>query len=132
MFNAKPLQVGFVLLQSAYGFVAFHKANIANPRLRFHDFRLTSSQRMRLHDGVRCRSPLVFLVDDCATPGRAPDDPERLAGHAVGAGRPPIARMDRLHDAAVQLPDFAHAARERGAIGCLGQCNRPRGSEHGL
>jgi hypothetical protein len=29
MFNAKPLQVGFVLLQSACGFVAFHKANIA-------------------------------------------------------------------------------------------------------
>jgi hypothetical protein len=39
MFNAKPLQVGFVLLQSAYGFVAFHKTNIANQSLRFHDFR---------------------------------------------------------------------------------------------
>ena len=39
MFNAKPLQVGFVLLQSAYGFVAFHKTNKANQSLRFHDFR---------------------------------------------------------------------------------------------
>ena len=36
MFNAKPLQVSFVLLQSADGF-----ANIANPSLRFHDFHLT-------------------------------------------------------------------------------------------
>jgi mRNA interferase MazF len=44
MFNAKPLQLGFVLLQSAYGFVAFHKANIANRSLRFHDFRLTSER----------------------------------------------------------------------------------------
>ena len=34
MFNAKPLQVGFVLLQSAYGFVSFHKANIASWGLR--------------------------------------------------------------------------------------------------
>jgi hypothetical protein len=42
MFNAKPLQVGFVLLQSACGFVAFHKANIATRSLRFRDFLLTS------------------------------------------------------------------------------------------
>ena len=42
MFNAKPLQVGFVLLQSAFGFVAFHKANIATRSLRFRDFLLMS------------------------------------------------------------------------------------------
>jgi hypothetical protein len=30
-----------VLLQSAYGFVAFHNTNIANWSLRCHDFRLT-------------------------------------------------------------------------------------------
>ena len=41
VFNAKPLQVSFVLPQSADGFVAFHKTNIANRSLRFHDFRLT-------------------------------------------------------------------------------------------
>jgi hypothetical protein len=29
MFDAEPLQIGFVLLQSADGFVSFHKANIA-------------------------------------------------------------------------------------------------------
>jgi hypothetical protein len=31
MFNAKPLQIGFVMLQSAYGFVACHKFILANP-----------------------------------------------------------------------------------------------------
>jgi hypothetical protein len=30
MFNAKPLQVGFVLLQSYYGFVSLHKICVAN------------------------------------------------------------------------------------------------------
>jgi hypothetical protein len=39
MFNAKPLQVGFVLLQSYYGFVSLHKICVANWSLRFHDFR---------------------------------------------------------------------------------------------
>jgi hypothetical protein len=29
MFDAKPLQTGFVLLQSAYGFIAFHSGIIA-------------------------------------------------------------------------------------------------------
>jgi hypothetical protein len=31
MFDAKPLQIGFVLPQSAYGFIAFHGFMIANP-----------------------------------------------------------------------------------------------------
>ena len=58
---------------------------------------------------------------------------KRLAGHAVGAGP----TSNRTHGPVtrrgdVQLPDVAHAARERGAIGWLGQCNRPRGSEHSL
>jgi hypothetical protein len=39
MFNAKPLQVGFVLLQSAYGFVSHHKISVASWSPRFHDFR---------------------------------------------------------------------------------------------
>ena len=35
MFDAKP---GFMLLQSAYGFIAFHQDIIANPADRFHGF----------------------------------------------------------------------------------------------
>jgi hypothetical protein len=31
MFNAKPFQVGFVLLQSADGFVSFHKNKYSKP-----------------------------------------------------------------------------------------------------
>jgi hypothetical protein len=31
MFDAKPLQIGFVLLQSPHGFIAFHNNIIANP-----------------------------------------------------------------------------------------------------
>ena len=36
----------------------------------------TPTQSLELPDGVYCRSPLAFLLDDCATPDRAPDDPE--------------------------------------------------------
>jgi hypothetical protein len=39
MFDAKPLQIGFVLLQSAYGFIALHAAIIANPGGCSHVFR---------------------------------------------------------------------------------------------
>jgi hypothetical protein len=39
MFDAKPLQIGFVLLQSPHGFIAFHNNMIANPGGRFHVFR---------------------------------------------------------------------------------------------
>jgi hypothetical protein len=35
----RAVQVGFVLLQPAYGFVAFHKISVANWSLRFHDSR---------------------------------------------------------------------------------------------
>ena len=38
-FDAKPFQIGFVLLQSAYGFIAFHGNIIANPGGCFHVFR---------------------------------------------------------------------------------------------
>jgi hypothetical protein len=31
MLHAKPFQTGLVLLQPAYGFLAFHRENIANP-----------------------------------------------------------------------------------------------------
>ena len=39
MFDAEPFQLGFVLLQSAYGFVAFHRPSIANLGGCFHFFR---------------------------------------------------------------------------------------------
>jgi hypothetical protein len=51
---------------------------------------------------------------------------KRLAGHAVGAGptsNRTLGPVTRRGD--VQLPDVDDAARERGAIDWLGQCNRP-------
>ena len=41
MFDAKPLQVGFVLLQSL-GFIAFHNSIVANPGCSFHAFRVAA------------------------------------------------------------------------------------------
>jgi hypothetical protein len=42
MFNAEPLQVGLVLLQPLYGFVAFHKNKHNKTEGRCHDFHLVS------------------------------------------------------------------------------------------
>jgi hypothetical protein len=39
MFDAKPLQIGFVPLQCPHGFIAFHNNIIANPSGCFHVFR---------------------------------------------------------------------------------------------
>jgi hypothetical protein len=39
MFDAKPLQTGFVLPQPANGFIAFHGNIVANPGDGFHVFR---------------------------------------------------------------------------------------------
>jgi len=38
MFDAKPLQIGFVLLQPANGFIALHGNIVANPGGNFHVF----------------------------------------------------------------------------------------------
>jgi hypothetical protein len=48
MFDAEPVQIGFVLLQSADDFVSFHRVNVANCGLRFHDFSLPASLRVCL------------------------------------------------------------------------------------
>jgi hypothetical protein len=46
MFDAKPLQVGFVLLQSADGFIAFHGNMIANSSGCFPVIRLSPRRDM--------------------------------------------------------------------------------------
>jgi len=43
MFDAKPLQIGFVLPQSADGFISFHRQIVANPNGWFYGFRLRRS-----------------------------------------------------------------------------------------
>jgi hypothetical protein len=53
MFDAKPLQIGFVLLQSADGFIAFHGNIIANPSGCFHVFRFRRARWVR---GARLNS----------------------------------------------------------------------------
>jgi hypothetical protein len=71
----------------------------------------TPTLSLELPDGVRCRSPLAFLVDDCATPGRAPDDPETACR----------ARRGRWPD----LQSHAwtgYTTRRRATAGCCPRC----------
>jgi hypothetical protein len=51
MFDAKPLQIGFVLLQSPHGFIAFHNNMIANPSGRFHVFGFAEAYAVRRQEG---------------------------------------------------------------------------------
>jgi hypothetical protein len=80
----------------------------------------TPTLSLELPDGVRCRSSLALLVDDCATPGPHRVIRKWLAGHAVGTGP----TSNRTHELVtrrgdVQLPDVAHAGRERGQLAGL-------------
>jgi hypothetical protein len=48
MFDAEPLQIGLVLLQSAYGFVACHNFTISKSGICFHFFHFHSNHLRRM------------------------------------------------------------------------------------
>ena len=56
-----------MLLQSAYGFVAFHNTKIANWSLRFHDFRLTVLSAMFLPWRIVCTQSFTSVMAMAST-----------------------------------------------------------------
>src|SRR5271166_5044433 len=77
MFDAEPLQIGSVQLQSAYRFIACHKIILANPRSCFHMFWRQPSPPS---NGFRRLLITIQRAASFDTPCRNPEQPRRRDG----------------------------------------------------
>jgi hypothetical protein len=98
MLDAKLFQVGFMPLQSAYGFVAFHRFRIANSRVCFHVFRschvlsipmrLAANARRQMVLAAACASlpdPLLLRRSSRCQPPSGPSWPDRHSQSGANA-----------------------------------------------